>query len=105
MMFVKDLPNSECQKPFEGEYPLEGILRVSTLELAYVMKISSIVKRKELTSGEALAVSGKPLTNTNNSILFWGTETSRLETHVQIILLYDSQITDITFNRNLEYKC
>jgi len=48
-MFVKDLPNSECQKPSEGEYPLEGILPVSTLELAYVIKISSIVKRKELT--------------------------------------------------------
>jgi len=48
-MFVKDLPNSKCQKPFEGEYPLEGILRVSTLELAYVITIRSIVKRMELT--------------------------------------------------------
>jgi hypothetical protein len=48
-MFVKDLQNSECQKPSEGAYPLEGILRVSTLELAYVIKIRGTVKRRELT--------------------------------------------------------
>jgi len=48
-MFVKDLPNSECQNPFEGEYPLEGNLRVNTLELSNVIKTRSIVKRKELT--------------------------------------------------------
>jgi hypothetical protein len=82
-MFVKYWPNSECQKPFEGEYPLEGILRVSTLELAYFIKIRSIIKKEGVDRrGQAIAVSGQPLTNTNNSILLWGTETSALQKHI-----------------------
>ena len=66
-MFLKDLPNSECQMPFEGECPLEDVLRISTLELTFVIKT-----RRHSQCPDSLEKK-----NPNNSIV-WGTETSRL---------------------------